>query len=188
VTRDNRITLRVSTAEKVQIEEWVEQDPDFETKSEFLRAAARDYAGDSETSIDPDQIVEAVDIAISPVHEDLEEIKNRIASVEAAATEPDDEVTRLAEQLAAELPVHPDGNLPDLAHEVPEDISEGSARAARILSNPTAWAAYFETEAADVRAALSLAQRWYPEVTFQQVKGTRRWYKTRDLHDHAEDN
>lgn len=185
MARDDRITIRVSQSEKKQIESWMEDDPNSDNVSQFLRTAARTYAQGPNQSIDQEEVVHAVEVGMSSVQEELENIKTRVAGVEATAHEPDDDVARLAREIAEPLPVHPNGNLPDLARDVPKDIGESTLRAARIISTPRAWASYFDRELPDVREALSLAYQWYPEVEYIEVKSTRRWYKTRDLTDHG---
>lgn len=186
--RTERIFIRVTPDEKERIEQAADDDPDVSSVSGYIRAAVRTYeAEDNEASVNTDNLVEAVELGLSPVQEELEQIQNRLASLEADAEQPDDEISRIAQEITAELPVHANASeLPDLARDIPSTIEEGTRRAARFLSNPEAWANYYEYDVTKVRKALALAHTWYPEVEYAEVNDTRRWYKTRELHNHGE--
>jgi len=179
--RDKHIGVRVTEAEKAKFESHVEDTGEFDSVPRMMRNLTRNhinnYGEEEDTAaVDTEEIVNAVEVGLSSVHERLERLEDSLAELEAA-TVTSDEKSALAHDIVAELPVYDDGpDFPD-----PGDLDTGSPdsiETARSLSTVTAWATYFGVADDDARSALARAQK-YPDVKY--VEGSlshRRFYKT----------
>ncbi|GGC49713.1 hypothetical protein [Haloferax sulfurifontis] len=180
MARDDMIGVRVSEAEKKKFEKHIEDTSEYDSVPRMMRSLTRDhingYGEEATTAVDAEELVNAVEIGLSSVHERLEELEDMVAEVNAA-TVSSDEHSALAHDIVAELPVYPDG--PEFPH--PADLDSGSPdniQTARALSTAGAWANYFEVDDDDARSALARALR-FPDVKFVEGEsGYRRYYKT----------
>jgi hypothetical protein len=180
MAREEMIGVRVSEAEKRKFNDHIEDSSEYDSVPRMMRTLTRDhineYGDDATGVVDPEEIVNAVEIGLSSVHERLENFEDLLAEVNAATVQ-SDERSAIMRDIVSELPVHPDGpDFPDLMEfdwGTSDDI-----RTARALSTVGAWATYFRVDEADARTALARAQQ-FPDVKFVQGKrGYRRYYKT----------
>jgi len=181
MAREKQIGVRVSEAEKKKFEKHIDDTSEYDSVPRMMRSLARDHIngyGDEATAstVDADEIVDAVEIGLSSVHERLEELENLVAEVNAA-TVSSDERSALANDIVTELPVYPDGpDFPDLMEL--ESGSPDNIQTARALSTVGAWANYFGVDEDDARSALARAQE-FPDVKYiEGESGYRRYYKT----------
>lgn len=174
------IGVRVSEAEKQKFEEHIKDTSEYDSVPRMMRSLARnhinEYGDEATSAVDADEIVDAVEIGLSSVHERLEELENLVAEVNAV-TVSSNENSALANDIVTELPTYADGpDFPDLM-----ELDSGSPyniQTARALSTVGAWANYFGVDDDDARTALARAQE-FPDVKFiEGDSGYRRYYKT----------
>lgn len=180
--RSELIQIRVTPGEKQQITEFVEETNEYESVSRMLRALAhRHIATDGdmqqEASVDPDEIVDAVDTAMTDVTDQIERVEDTVAELESSV-DMDDEIGQLAHEIMSQLPVHESGDdLPDPTTEI-DKAAGGELLMAQQLSTVDAWATYLEIPVDKARRALARAQE-FPDVQYVEgSRGYRRYYKT----------
>lgn len=177
------IRLRVSEAEKQDIEEYVEDSPEFDDVSDMLRTLVHVEMSDlgNEPALSQDEITSAVEMGISGVNEELEEIREEIGVIK---TQIGDEkgIKDLAADIYDILPRHSEEdpfeweirseentpNYPEGADPVMKPDSE-SPRADSLSSlhrKPVkpAIADYLKETEEDVQRALAYAEMAYPDV------------------------
>jgi hypothetical protein len=177
--RDVLINFKVTESEKQKFEEYVENTNEFDSLSRMFRALAHRHieSGDKpEATVDTDEIVDAVDVAMSDVSERLERIEDNIAELDSQVNV-DDSVSRLASDVANELPVHGSGEeLPTPSTDI-DTAPVDSLQMAQQLSTADAWADYYDVEHDRMRRALARALD-FPDVKFVELGDSRRYYKT----------
>jgi hypothetical protein len=179
VTRNHKINFWVTEAEKHEFEQYVEQSNEFDSLSRMFRVLAHRHINsddEREASVDSEEIVDAVDVAVSDVHERLERIEDNIGDL-GSEVSTNDEINQLTHKVVSELPVHSSADgLPSPTTEI-DSAPADSVQMARQLSTPGAWASYFDVSVKKMRRALGEAQT-LPDVRYVEVKGSRRYYKT----------
>lgn len=178
--RSEVIGVRVTPDEKEQFQQHIEETNEFSSLSRMFRTLAtkhvRNYDEEDTASIDPEQIVTAVETGLSGVNEQMEQLDRRMAELESQVSS-DDEIDKLARELYQ--------NLPELEDEKylldPEnmDDTEDKLLQAKQLSTEFAWQDYFGVEKEELRRAIARMQDYFPDVAIKQDKELdyRRFYK-----------
>lgn len=173
--RSEMIKIRVTPEEKQQIKDYLEETGEFDGMSRFFRVLAHERMNtdDDTTSIDPEEIIDAMEVALSDVTEHLTRLDDRLADVEQKVSN-EDEIDKLARELYDEIPVvESEDEMRDLKAVQRLEPEEEM----RILSTPEAWGEFFGVEVEEVRRALSRAQEYYPDLKFYRTReGPRRYY------------
>lgn len=165
--RTETIGIRLTPAEREKFESFVEESNEFDSLSRFLRVIAHQRINENEekSSVDPEEITEAVDAAVSPVSQRLEEIEQHILSIDANTSD-DDKIDKLARDIYATLPVHDSGsemvNIEDVLRK--PNISELAM--AQQISTPYIWSEFFDASIADTRRACARVLEYYPDAEF----------------------
>ena len=165
--RSEFVGVRLTPEKHEKFTEYIEDSNDFDIMSRFFRTVAYRYIAteDEEPSLDPEEIIEAVDTAVSPLSERLEQMEEHIVSIDSNVRD-DDKIDRLARDIYSSLPTHSDETgLPEL-----DDIGKyGDASDLAIvqgISTPYMWARYYDEDLQDVRRACARMQEYYPDVEF----------------------
>jgi len=169
--RTETIGVRVTPAEKEKFDSYAEEHNEFDSASRMLRVLAhRHIASDGQDeSIDTDEIVDAVSVSMSDVHERLDRLEDHILSIDSHTSD-EDEVDKLARDIFSSLPVHSDASeLPDM-FEIARQMIEDDFTMAQSLSTPSAWANYYDVEVATARRACARMLDYYPDVEFSRVE------------------
>lgn len=185
--RTERVVVKLSERELKRWEKASEKEPNCSNRSEFIRLAVtrqidgaidRDAVKDLDlgAEVDTEEIINAVDIAMSDVTERLESIENRFSELKVdIEKERGKEVSELAQKVYRALPrVAPGEELPDpekMDH-IPED------KMAEQTSTVYAWADEYDVEQRIMRDALKEAQDAFVDVKVQQARehGYERYY------------
>lgn len=194
--RTETLKIRVTPEEKEDIIEYMEESQEAATISDFGRLVLRRYISDSdeEATIDTEEIIDAMDIALSDVHERLEKLDDHILAIEGR-TSKEDEIDKLARNIYSALPVcETEDDLASMADVARlEDADDFTL--AQMLSTPNAWAQYYGIDETMARRACATMLEYYPDAHFvrEEMGGThmdfgdrigevriseRRYYKT----------
>ncbi|WP_248517924.1 hypothetical protein [Salinarchaeum laminariae] len=162
--RTEYVGVRLTPDEHDKFEKHIESSNEFDSMSRFFRVLAhRDVAADDEdVSVDADEIIDAVNTAVSPLAERLEQVEEHIVSIDSNVRN-DDKIDRLARDLYSTLPVHADeSELPDLgkaAQHAKSDLAK-----AQSISTAELWAEYFSEDLQDMRRACARMEEYFPDV------------------------
>jgi len=169
--RTEFVGVRLTPEEREEFENFLREEGEFNSMSRFLRVAAYRYiaTSDEEASIDPEEIIDAVDSAVTPLSERLERVEDHVLSIDSNVTN-DDKIDRLARDIYSSLPTHTTKKeLPDFddigQFETPSDLALAQA-----ISTPDIWAQYYDEDLADVRRACARMLEYYPDVKYVQDK------------------
>ncbi|WP_336035963.1 hypothetical protein [Halobacterium yunchengense] len=167
VERTETVGVRLTPDERERFESFVEDNNECGSLSQFFRLAAYNFTTDDkeDVSIDPEEIVQAVDVGISPVTERLNELEEHVLSIDSRVNN-DDKIDKLARDIYSALPVHQSASdLPNIRD--PDELEDASDFVlAQKISTPYLWSQYFNENIADVRRACSRMQEYYPDVEF----------------------
>ncbi|NIB98035.1 hypothetical protein [Halobacterium sp. R2-5] len=170
--RTETIGVRVTEAEKQKFEQYAEEHNEFDSASRMLRVLAHRHIngeGDGvEASIETDELVDAMDVALSGVHERLDRMENHVVAIDSA-TDTDDDVDKLAREIYAALPVYNDtDDLPGMEEVARALTSEQQSdhSQTQLISSPSVWANYFGADEAQVRKACMRMLDYFPDVEY----------------------
>jgi len=174
--RTELIKVRVTPDQYEEITEYLEETEEFGSLSTFGQHVLVDYVrdgGDSteqDVSIESEDIIDAVEMAMSPVSERLEKIENEMLEMQNMM-QTDTEVRELADQLYDKLVEVP-------ADQTIEDLTPLQPDEAALVGSPEAFADEFGEDEGVVRRALDMADRLYPDVDYIVTEvGERRYYR-----------
>lgn len=165
--RTEFVGVRLTPEEREEFENFLREEGEFNSMSRFLRVAAYRYmaGADEESSIDPEEIIDAVDSAVTPISDRLERIEDHVLSIDSNVSD-DDNIDRLARDIYSSLPAHTDTNgLPDFG-EIGQFESPSDLALAKSISTPDVWAQYYDEDLADTRRACARMLEYYPDVTY----------------------
>lgn len=165
--RTELVGIRLTPEEHEKFTEYIEDSNEFDSMSRFFRTIAHRYVAteDEEPSLDPEEIIEAVDAAVTPLSERLEQMEEHIVSIDSNVRD-DDKIDRLARDIYSSLPTHSDETgLPEL-----DDIGKyrdaSDLAIVQGISTAYMWARYFDEDLQDVRRACARMQEYYPDANF----------------------
>lgn len=168
--RSKIIGVRVTPDEREKFEEHLERTNEFDSLSRFFRVLAHRHieSDDEEASIDSEEIIEAVDAAISPVREKLDQVEEHVVAIDSTVSD-DDKIDKLARDIYMSLPtVSNESELPAISNgERYENSSDFEV--AQAISTPYLWAQYFDEEIADARRACARMTEYFPDVEYVSV-------------------
>lgn len=187
MTRDDQLNIRVSSEEKEKFEEYVAETYEYQSVAQMMRQLAyQELRGHEKgtTGIDPDEVRNVVDEALSPLSERLADIDDQMATM-AARVADEEETDDLAAQVYHSLPVHQSG---EEMHSPVESFhiidAEDRLPSAQLASTTKAWANYFGVSVPKMRRALGTMLEGYPDAQYYEdtmSDGTagpeRRYYK-----------
>jgi hypothetical protein len=181
MSRDEFIGVRVTESEKEKLNEYIEETGEFGSVPKMFRTLARHHINnqgeEEKAQIDPEEVADAVEVAISPVIERLEKLDTRLAELEVEGGG-SDENSELVQQLISLLPVHNDKNgLPSFS--TIRGTAHENLEIAQQKSTAQAFANYLGEDSDKVRRALATAQH-YPDVKYTDEGPFRRYYKTKE--------
>ena len=165
--RSEFIGVRLTPEEHRKFTEYIEDSNEFDSMSRFLRTVAHRYIAtdDEELSLDPEEIIEAVDTAVMPLSERLDQIEDHVVSIDSNVRD-DDKIDKLARDIYSSLPVHDDETgLPNL-DEVGQYANASDIALVQAISTPEMWGEYYDEDLQDVRRACARMQEYYPDVKF----------------------
>lgn len=165
--RSETIGVRLTTTEREKIEDFLEDSNEFDSISRFFRVIAHRYieTSDEDHSLDPQEVIDAVDQAVTPLHQRVEQIEEHVVSIDSNVRN-DDKIDRLARDIYSSLPTHKDATgLPDL-DEVGQYGSASDLALTQAISTPYLWSKYYDEDLADVRRACARMREYYPDVQF----------------------
>lgn len=165
--RSETIGVRLTPAERDKFERYVEESNEFDSLSRFFRTIAHRYIAveDEEPSLDPEEVIDAVDTAVTPLEDRLERIEDHVLSIDSNVRD-DDKIDRLARDIYSSLPTHRDETeLPDL-DEVSQYGNASDLALVQAISTPYMWAEYYDEDLQDVRRACARMLEYYPDVKF----------------------
>lgn len=169
--RSETIGVRLTPAEREKFENFLEDSNEFDSISRFFRTIAHRYIAtdDEDQSLDPQEIIGAVDTAVTPLEEQLERIEEHVVSIDSNVRN-DDKIDRLARDIYSSLPTHRDETeLPDL-DEVSQYTNASDLALTQAISTPYLWAEYYNEDLADVRRACARMLEYYPDVEYVQER------------------
>jgi hypothetical protein len=156
------------------LKEWLEETGAYPSVSMMFRALARERMEETEeqeatASIDPEEITNAVNVAMSDVTERLERIEDGLAHIDTAVQHEED-IEDLANDIVRELPVATDIKDLEPVYDIVQDRAHDDTidyhEYARRVSTAAAWAKYLDADVNRVRRALARAVEWYPDVKY----------------------
>ena len=165
--RTEVVGIRLTPEEGEKFTGYIEDSNEFDSMSRFFRTVAHRYVAtdDEEPSLDPEEITEAVDAAVTPLSERLEQMEEHIVSIDSNVRD-DDKIDRLARDIYSSLPTHSDETgLPEL-DEVGKYGDASDLAIVQGISTPYMWALYYDEDLQDVRRACARMQEYYPDVDF----------------------
>lgn len=178
--RTELVQIKVTPDEKQKFQEYVESTNEFDSLSRMFRVLAHRHietdGQERDATVDTEEIVDAVDIAVADVVERLERVEDKVAELDSSIRT-DDEIGQLTHEIVSNLPIYEsDDQIPK-----PTEIDQGGVEdleMAQQLSTVDAWADYFEISVDKARRALARAQE-HPDVKYVEgARGYRRYYKT----------
>jgi len=179
--RTETIKTRVTKKEKKEIENYLEESGEFESKSRLVRVLLyRHINGNSQQDIqiDTDEIKSAVDDGMDELKIGLNKIEEKIADIEQAV-KTSDEISRLANDIYNEMLVLDDSI--DKEFETIQDFEKiGSTpeEEAALTGSAKAFSDLFGEEEYTIRRALARANDMFPDVKFVTERdGMRRYYR-----------
>lgn len=179
------VGVRVSSHEKKKFEEFLETEEGQRHNSiaDMMRTTAHNEINNAgESELNADEIINAVEIALSDVTEELDSLNTQMTVIKDSISD-DKDIQELAAEIYEYLPKHDidpfDFGIehwdPDLQQEEYElgipDESNFSVNSSEDLKEwPTvdAFAEYLDEPRADVQRALSWAKEYYPDVKEQE--------------------
>ncbi|WP_408956676.1 hypothetical protein [Natrinema sp. 74] len=172
--RSKTIKVRLTPSEKEEIEEHLDESNETASLSDFGRLALLRHirTDDEETAtIDSEEITDAVDVALSDVHERLDRMESHILAIDSH-TNNDDEIDKLARDIFRSLPTATDASeLPSL-WEVGTTTADDDYSLAQSLSTPSAWANYYDVDVPVARRACARMLEYFkPDVQYDVLEG-----------------
>lgn len=167
--RTKTIGVRVTPDEHEKFTSYVEESNEFDSLSRFLRVIAyRHIAEEKEeddASMDPEEIVNAVDTAVAPIADKLDTLQDHVLAIDANVGG-DDDVDKLARELYLSLPTHRDASeLPSLRG-INDIADTNDLSMVQSFSTPYLWAQYFDVDLGEMRRACARMLEYYPDVEF----------------------
>lgn len=167
------IGVRVTEDQYEKINAYAENHNEFDSASRMMRVLATRHitneSNDPEPSIDTDELVNAIDVALSGVNERLDRMENHLVAIDSATSD-DDETDKLAQEIYAGLPVYEsEDDLPgmfEVASGLSQDSHLSEFKMAQLVSSPSTWADYFDTTNGQARKACMRMLEYFPDVEF----------------------
>lgn len=162
--------MRLTPDERRKFENHVEQSDEFSSLSRFFRVLVHRHidTDDDQPSLDPDEIVEPVDQALTPLSTQLDQIEEQVLSIDANVRD-EDVIDRLARDIYSSLPTHQRGTdfpaLDDL-DELENHANTSDFALVQAISTPFMWSRYYTEELQDVRRACARMLEYYPDVDY----------------------
>ncbi|EMA58939.1 hypothetical protein [Halorubrum lipolyticum] len=171
--RTDKIEVAVTPAEKNEIRDWVDANPDYTSMAMMLRTLTKremaDGGGEEKTqsaSIDSEEVTEAVESALGDVHGRLERIEDSIAELDTGAQVHDD-IEDLAHSVVEQLPVLDDPSEFESFHHIYSETENMDAREmAQRASTADDWANYLDLDVSRTRTVLTNMIDWYPDAKY----------------------
>lgn len=172
--RSETIGIRVTPEERDKFERFLDDSDEFDSLSRFFRTIAhRHIATSDETqSVDPEEIIDAVDSAIRPLSDKLERVEDHVTSIDSNVRD-DDKIDRLARDIYSSLPEHRSGDELPNANQIEQYNNASDLAIAQAISTPYLWAQYYDEDHADARRACARMLEYYPDVEYvsQNISG-----------------
>ena len=165
--RTEIVGVRLTPTEREKFEEYLTDSNEFDSMSRFFRTVAHRYVAteDEEQSLDPEKIIEAVDTAVSPLAERMDQIEDHVISIDSNVRD-DDKIDKLARDIYSSLPTHADETeLTDL-DDIGQYANASDLAVVQAISTPDMWSEFFDEELQDVRRACARMLEYYPDVKF----------------------
>ena len=173
--RSKTIKVRLTPDEKEEIEEHLKEANESASLSDFGRLTLlrhiRTGDEDEAPTVDPEQITDGVEVALSDVHERLDRMESHILAIDSH-TNNDDEIDKLARDIFTSLPTATD------ASELPSLFEIGTAgkgddySLAQSLSTPSAWANYYDVDVSVARRACARMLDYFSaDVEYDVLEG-----------------
>lgn len=167
------VGVRLTPDEKQKFEDYVDDSDEFSSLSRFFRVVAhREVATeDDQPTLDPEEVVQAVDDALTPLATQLDQIEDHVLSIDSSIRD-DDKIDKLARDIYAALPTHDSGDdLPALDKENLEKYANTSDFSlVQAISTPFMWSRYFGEDYEDVRRACSRMLEYYPDAEYVEAE------------------
>jgi len=179
--RTELIKVRVTPDQHEEIKDYLDETEEWGSLSTFGQHVLVDYvrnggddgdeSRDEPVSIDTSDIMDAVEMGMSPINERLEQIERNMREMHEILHN-DPEVRELADQLYENLIEVPDGQtIEDLSPIHPDD--------AFLIGTPEALGNEFGEDAGTIRRGLDLAEKLYPDIEYiVDDHGERRYYRS----------
>lgn len=178
--RSEVIGVRVTPEEKQKFKQHIEENNEFTSLSRMFRTLAskhvRNYGEEDTASIDPEEIINAVEAGLSGVTEQMDQLETRMAELESQVSH-SDEIDKLARELYSCLPEYEDEK--HMLDPQNMDDTEDKLLQAKQLSTEFAWQDYFGVEKEELSRAIARMQEYFPDVAIKQDNELdyRRYYK-----------
>jgi hypothetical protein len=171
--RTDKIEVAVTPAEKNEIRDWVDANPDYTSMAMMMRSLTKHAMADGEeeektqsASIDSEEVTEAVESALGDVHGRLERIEDSIAELDTGAQAHDD-IEDLAHSVVEQLPVLEDpSEFESFYHIYSEAENMDKREMAQRSSTADSWASYLDIEVSRARTVLTNMVDWYPDAKY----------------------
>ena len=171
------VGVRVSSHEKKKFEEFLETEEGQRHNSvaDMMRTTAHDEVNNAgESDLDSEEIINAMEIALSDVTEELDSLNTQMTVIKDSIGSSDD-IQTFAAELYDHLPSSPDDSIllkparDDDVEWLPDEHEDNRPRIttleeARQWSDKRAWADYFDEPVEKVQRALALCVTQYPDV------------------------
>lgn len=193
--RTDKIEVAVTPAEKNEIRDWVDANPDYTSMAMMMRSLTKHAMADGEgeeenqsASINSEEVTEAVESALGDVYGRLERIEDSIAELDTAA-QVNDNIEDLAHSVMEQLPVLDDPSEFEAFYTLYSESEDmDSYDWARRASTAKDWASYLDIEVSRARTVLTNMVDWYPDAKYayadpvdddryQMDTETRRYYR-----------
>jgi len=188
--RTETIKVRVTPGRKKEFERYLEMTGEFPSLSQLLRASATRHIREEEDGgsgdVDADEIADAMETALTDVHERLERIEQEVNRVDSAVQPDEEDIEDLADDIAVQLPLLDSGEEFRGTREVMEEREqEGMSELefTREMSTVEFWSGFVDADMNRTRRAIARAVQWYPDVkwTYDEAMGERRYYRTSEV-------
>jgi hypothetical protein len=165
--RSETIGVRLTPTEREKFEDFLRDSNEFDSMSRFFRVIAHRYieTSDEDPTLDPQEVIDAVDQAVAPLQQRIEQIEEHVISIDSNVRD-DDKIDRLARDIYSSLPNHKDATeLPNL-DEVSQYANASDLALTQAISTPYLWSKYYDEDLADVRRGCARMLEYYPDVKF----------------------
>jgi hypothetical protein len=171
--RSEFVGVRLTPDEREKFQSYVDESDEFSSLSRFFRVVAhRELATeDDQPTLDPQEVVQAVGDALTPLETQLDQIEDHVLSIDSSVRD-DNKLDKLARDIYAALPIHEsEDEFPGLDKESLEKYANTSDLAlVQATSTPFMWAQYFDEDYTDIRRACSRMLEYYPDVNYVEGK------------------
>jgi len=190
--RTETIKFLVSESEKQDFEEYIENNPEYDSLSRFFRVLGhRELEGASDVEIDQNAIVDAVDVGVSDLREEIVTLSKQIDDI-GAEVDSSDEIDKIARDLYGVLPQVSEEefkakSFDEIVHNYDVDSLSGIKR----VSTASVWARYLDISVPKCRRGLVRCDEYFADVKFleEEFEGEsgemaslpeRRWFRQKE--------